>query len=195
MLDDRITDSRATTPFGRNLPGPIEAAEISEESLARQHEVHDIQLRPIVNFALVMIIAMTLAFVAVWWLVRVWTGANLVVQPQIAPVIITPQPASDPTMPLFAVNELDGLLGEQSQRLNSYGWVDREAGVVHMPVERAMQLFVERGVPARSDAPAPTFGLNQAYELESEGGQMRIPPTREGQNGEGQAVEGAEDGQ
>lgn len=185
MLDDRITDSRATTPYGRDLPGPIEAAEISEESLARRHEVDDIQLRPIVNFALVMVVAMTLSFVAVWWLVRVWTGANLVVQPQIAPVVVTPQPASDPMLPLFVANEREGLVGTQATRLNSYGWIDRDAGVIHMPIERAMQLFVERGAPARSDTPAPTFGLNQAYELEGEGGQKRFSPTSAEQNPEG----------
>jgi len=187
MLDDRITDSRATTPFGRDLPGPIEVEEISAESLARRHEVHDIQLRPIVNFALVMVVAMTVAFVLIWWLVRMWTGASLVMQPQIAPVVITPQPASTSVMPFFVANELDGLLREQATRINSYGWVDREAGVVHLPIERAMQLFVERGAPARTDAPAPTFGLNQAYELESEGGQIRITPAGEGQNVEGAA--------
>ncbi len=31
--------------------------------------------------------------------------------------------------------------------LHSYGWVDRSAGVVHLPIERAMQLLIERGLP------------------------------------------------
>ncbi len=31
--------------------------------------------------------------------------------------------------------------------LNSYGWIDRKAGVAHIPIERAMQLTVERGLP------------------------------------------------
>ncbi len=38
------------------------------------------------------------------------------------------------------------------ERLGSYGWVDRRAGVVHVPIERAMQL-VAGGVRA-SPAPA-----------------------------------------
>jgi hypothetical protein len=28
--------------------------------------------------------------------------------------------------------------------LGSYGWVDRDAGVVHIPIERAMELYLER---------------------------------------------------
>ena len=31
--------------------------------------------------------------------------------------------------------------------LDSYGWVDRPRGVVRMPVERAMELIAERGLP------------------------------------------------
>jgi len=31
--------------------------------------------------------------------------------------------------------------------LNSYGWVDRKAGVARIPIERAMQLTIERGLP------------------------------------------------
>jgi hypothetical protein len=37
-------------------------------------------------------------------------------------------------------------LAEQT-RLKTYGWVDRQAGVVHIPIARAMQLLVERGLP------------------------------------------------
>ncbi len=36
-------------------------------------------------------------------------------------------------------------LREQRQRLESYGWADRKAGVIHIPVERAMELELERG--------------------------------------------------
>jgi hypothetical protein len=40
-------------------------------------------------------------------------------------------------------------------RLASYGWVDRNAGVVHLPIERAMEL-VAQGVRPASVAPAST---------------------------------------
>ena len=31
--------------------------------------------------------------------------------------------------------------------LNSYGWVDRNAGIARIPIDRAMQLLLERGLP------------------------------------------------
>lgn len=34
--------------------------------------------------------------------------------------------------------------------VNSYGWVDRQRGVVRIPVDRAMRILLQRGFPARS---------------------------------------------
>lgn len=42
-------------------------------------------------------------------------------------------------------------------RLGSWGWADRERGMLHMPIERAMELTVEgvRPPPGPPPAPAP----------------------------------------
>ena len=40
----------------------------------------------------------------------------------------------------------DFLMNQENQ-LNSYGWVDEKAGVAHIPIERAMALTVQRGLP------------------------------------------------
>jgi hypothetical protein len=34
-----------------------------------------------------------------------------------------------------------------ARELNTYGWIDRQAGLVRIPIERAMQLIAERGLP------------------------------------------------
>lgn len=46
----------------------------------------------------------------------------------------------------------------QLKRLESYGWVDREAGVVHIPIEEAMRRLLsgERPGAAPSAPPPPT---------------------------------------
>jgi hypothetical protein len=40
------------------------------------------------------------------------------------------------------------LIGEQ-KTLYSYGWVDQNAGTVHIPIDRAMDLLAQRGLPVR----------------------------------------------
>jgi len=41
---------------------------------------------------------------------------------------------------------------KQEQQLNSYGWVDKDAGVAHIPIEHAMDLIVEKGLPVLPQA-------------------------------------------
>jgi hypothetical protein len=50
--------------------------------------------------------------------------------------------------------------------LNSYGWIDRSSGVVRIPIDRAMQLLVERGLPDVGAGQTP-LSLMQARPNES----------------------------
>ncbi len=45
--------------------------------------------------------------------------------------------------------ELEVFQAEQARWLSTYGWIDRDAGIVRLPIERAMELTVERGLPQR----------------------------------------------
>jgi len=36
---------------------------------------------------------------------------------------------------------------EQLKRLNSYGWVDRQKGLIHLPIDRAIELMVWESRP------------------------------------------------
>jgi hypothetical protein len=38
----------------------------------------------------------------------------------------------------------------QEKLLNTYGWIDRQNGIVRLPIDRAMELLLERGLPTRS---------------------------------------------
>lgn len=42
--------------------------------------------------------------------------------------------------------ELEQLRQLQDRRLHGYGWIDRDRGVVHIPIDRAMDLVLERGL-------------------------------------------------
>jgi hypothetical protein len=45
--------------------------------------------------------------------------------------------------------QLDDIRTNEDKTLYSYGWVDEKAGTVHVPIERAMDLLVQRGLPVR----------------------------------------------
>jgi hypothetical protein len=65
-----------------------------------------------------------------------------------------------PPLPRLQVDpkmELKQYRDSQREILNSYGWVDRPGGVVRIPIDRAMDLVIKRGLPARPNGAAPTI--------------------------------------
>lgn len=53
--------------------------------------------------------------------------------------------------------ELNDVRLREEKTLSTYGWVDKNAGTVHIPIDRAMDLLVQRGLPVRNqDANAQT---------------------------------------
>jgi hypothetical protein len=59
--------------------------------------------------------------------------------------------------PMLEDNEREQLhkfLLDQERQLNSYGWVDEKAGVARIPIEHAMELTAQRGLPVRPDGGA-----------------------------------------
>ena len=45
--------------------------------------------------------------------------------------------------------QLNGIILDEDKTLYSYGWVDEKAGTVRIPIERAMELIAQRGLPVR----------------------------------------------
>jgi hypothetical protein len=52
--------------------------------------------------------------------------------------------------------QLNGMRTEEEKTLYSYGWVNEQQGIVRIPIERAMDLLVQRGLPVRPQTEANT---------------------------------------
>jgi hypothetical protein len=63
---------------------------------------------------------------------------------------VPPEPRLQTTAPL----DLKGYRADQEKILEGYGWVDSQAGVVRIPVDRAMDLLLQKGYPVRGSSPA-----------------------------------------
>jgi hypothetical protein len=47
--------------------------------------------------------------------------------------------------------QLRQFIEDQDRKLATYDWVDKDKGTVRIPIERAMELIVERGLPVRPE--------------------------------------------
>ncbi len=46
--------------------------------------------------------------------------------------------------------ELQNLRQHEDEILNNYGWVDQKAGVVRLPIDKAMDILAQKGLPTKS---------------------------------------------
>jgi hypothetical protein len=55
--------------------------------------------------------------------------------------------------------EMRRFLAEEEEELNSYGWVDEGHGIARVPIDRAMEILVEQGLPETPESsPADAGG-------------------------------------
>ncbi len=85
-------------------------------------------------------------------------GSRRVVQPKTERAKDEPRVINDHEPPLQESPEADmrAWRAKEEARLRSYGWISKEAGVVHIPIEEAMRLTLERGLPTSNRVPALT---------------------------------------
>ena len=56
----------------------------------------------------------------------------------------------EPQLQTHPLKDMDELRAAERTMLDHYAWVDQEAGVVRIPIERALELTAERGLPSRA---------------------------------------------
>jgi hypothetical protein len=59
-----------------------------------------------------------------------------------------------PQLEIDERTQLNQIRLDEEQTLATYGWVDQKDGVVRIPIERAMDLIVQRGLPTRAQESA-----------------------------------------
>lgn len=63
-------------------------------------------------------------------------------------------------------DQLNDVRLNEERQLNSYGWVDKKAEVVHIPIERAMQLVEQRGLPVLPQGAANTTKASKGQDAD-----------------------------
>ena len=77
------------------------------------------------------------------------------------------QPAAYPHLQISPQADLSAFREEEAQQLNTYGWINKTAGVVRIPVDRAMDLVLQKGLPARQPGQPGKAGPS-SYELQQQ---------------------------
>jgi hypothetical protein len=66
----------------------------------------------------------------------------------------------EPRLQAHPADELQALRQHEDDVLNHYGWVDQKAGVVRIPVDKAMDIMAQRGFPTKTEQTAGNADTN-----------------------------------
>lgn len=118
------------------------------------HEASDLKPRAIA-LSLLVLAAMIVGVLLVSMWIHDYAASRLARQES------PPSPAAKQAGPpelrlqVAAPRDLRGFLAQEDAILGSYGWVKRETGVVRIPIDRAIEVLTQRGLPAAGGTGQP----------------------------------------
>jgi hypothetical protein len=115
----------------------------------------DVDATALLKFAFWLVVATVAVVLLLWRLYFVFVAQEAARQP--APPVMQADPAAmapaGPSLQPLPALDLARFRAEEDLALGTYGWVDKDKGVVRIPIERAMRLLAERGLPAAATPP------------------------------------------
>jgi hypothetical protein len=137
---------------------------VSEHGPKIEYEKTDADLKAVTKVGIGITVVATVVSLALWPLMKALASRQA---KQDAPAAAIPgfdpaRKAPEPRLQEAPFGDWLALKARQEALLGSYGWVDENAGVTRIPIDRAMRIVLERGLPSRapgeagaSAAPAP----------------------------------------
>jgi hypothetical protein len=133
--------------------------ETKHEHAEESYEHQDLSAQGVLAFLISLVVGGVVVYFVIWGFYHFLDARQRERQSQPSPLvkqvetdtrIVSPGEINKFPQPRLETNErveIRDFRLKEEQTLNSYGWVDEKAGVVRIPIDRAMQLLAQRGLP------------------------------------------------
>jgi hypothetical protein len=140
-----------------------------------KYEHTDIDVNVGYKFALWLTVAMAISVAIVWGTFYFFENqersANERAQKYPLAATLAPKAPPLPNLQTQPFKDVYALRDAESKKLTGYGWVDKDGGVTHIPVDRAMEVMLQRGFPARAEG----GGALNVVTQDSSSGRTTVP--------------------
>ena len=132
--------THAAPPAAHGSPGDSHAG--------IHHEESDANIVAVFGFGAGLMVVAAIVLLLMFVLFRYFEGREAARVPPAYPLAISSETRvpPEPRLQTDPREDLREMREKEDAVLGSYGWVDKNAGVVHIPIENAMRLMLERGV-------------------------------------------------
>jgi len=111
-------------------------------------EPRDISIKVVAGFALGLLVLLGVGGLILAGLYTYISTHD--VKSDVLPSMVTPQLPPAPRLEVAPADTLERLRATEDALLNSYAWVDRQQGIVRIPITQAMNILARHGLPART---------------------------------------------
>jgi hypothetical protein len=151
-----MADQHRADPGNRkHLENPEHHQNLEHPANPVDHEHSDVNIRAILGFGVALVVVAAVIHLLIYVLFGYFTSrenAKVAAEYPLAAAAGNRVPP-EPRLQTDPRQDLADLRAKEDELLGSYGWVDKNAGVVRIPIDAAMKLTLERGLPSRTEQP------------------------------------------
>jgi hypothetical protein len=133
-----------------------------ESSADAGHELSDLSPRNIALFGATLALAIGATLLAAYGFFHFFYLDVTRSRPLPSPLSYSREPTPEPRLLVKPGDEMQAMRAEEIKILNNYDWIDRDKGIVRIPIDRAMEILEQRRLPVRSEKNDAAAGKQKA---------------------------------
>ena len=141
------------------------------------HETKDVNALAVGIFGVSLIVLCVVAVILLIGLFRYFNAQETARQvPREESAAAMPGLPAQPKLQEHPREDLNQMRAQEDQILSTYGWVDKDKGIVRLPIDRAMELLAQRNLPYRQGPAPDSAAAGVSVPTESGLGPKMVPP-------------------
>lgn len=134
------------------------------------HETTDLDIKGVAVFTIGLVAMCAVTLIGLRIMMNGFASEEREAKERAPSRLIVDAPIDGPRLQAESGQERQEIAKRDLGRLNSYGWLDQKAGTAHIPIERAIAILSEKGLPevGKADPFHPRPGSTKSAGTESE---------------------------
>ena len=146
------------------------------------HEANNLVVKGLIIFAVVLVAVGILVETCLVYVMKDFSQEEKALQALAPPVFADDSgPVPGPRLQAAPRTDLARLKEAELRRLNGYGWVNREAGIAHIPIARAIEIVASKGLPAGGEPAEKNVEKASPAEPATTANKSGVPTAKQGQ--------------
>lgn len=113
----------------------------------RSYEHSDVAIRPLLLFLATLAVSLLVVSGIVAWLFSFFEDQSLVNDPAPAPLAQSSSPTPAPLLQVVPRQDLESFRRRELELLSATQWLDRDRGIARIPIDEALSITAENGLP------------------------------------------------